>query len=145
MTRNPFSELLASLSFLLAAASAHAASVPTDQALAKSIRGVWCVSEDQGKTCLGYDQIIDSETSAACGDYDGELLWGRGTHAVRGSEVCYEMTATSHPEVTPVGYRFCAIVLSIDDEKQTYKFPDNDKVHTMYRTSLTSLPCLEDE
>lgn len=131
---------------LAAYTSVHAASVPTDKALAKAIRGVWCVSEDQGKSCLGYDQVVDGENAAACGaDSSGEPIWGKAKYAVHGNEVCYEMTETSHPEVTPVGYRFCAITLSIDDEKQTYKVPADDKTHTMYRTSLTSLPCLDDQ
>ena len=120
--------------------------VPKDAALSAALRGVWCASEDNGKTCWGYDHFVDEGLVEACGAFpdDGTTFRLKGRYELRGRESCLTVIESNIPKFYPVGHRLCTRVLRIDKRQHTYKNVASGTEHTTYRVPETSKRCPSD-
>jgi len=117
--------------------------VPEDAALSVALRGVWCASDDNGKTCWGYDHFVDEGLIEACGAFpeDGKTFLLKGRYELRGRESCLTITESNTPNSFPVGGKFCARVLRIDKRQHTFRNLETGTEHTSYRVPETSKRC----
>jgi hypothetical protein len=117
---------------------------PSGPALADALQGAWCVSDDEGKSCWGWDVFLDQQTIEACGRFpeDGRAFRARAKFTVEGTTACYEITESNHPTAFPIGHRFCATVLEINGEYQRYKM--SGVTEKTYRTTTASVKCPSD-
>jgi hypothetical protein len=118
-------------------------SVPEGAALSVALRGVWCASEDNGKTCWGYDHFVDERLIEACGAFpeDGKTFRLKGRYELLGRESSLTITDSNIPHLFPVGHEFCARVLQIDKRQHPYKNLVTGTEHTTYRVPETSKMC----
>jgi hypothetical protein len=129
---------------LLSACSPRAAhdAVPRDEALVQALQGSWCVTEDNGKTCWGYD-TFERNTISGCGviPESNQKLRASATFRVSGTTACYEVTSTDDPSNFPVGHTFCTEVLAISASSQTYKHLDSGETYTTFRVPASAVAC----
>jgi hypothetical protein len=118
-------------------------STPENEALSNSLRGVWCASDDAGKTCWGYDHFVDSEFTEACGvlPETGKSFRAKARYTLQGSKACFTVVESNSPQFFPVGLQFCTRVLKIDDQQQTYKAIGTGIEYTSFRVPITSKVC----
>lgn len=136
--------------FLLIVASAAcsdaavAPETPTGAALGKALNGAWCVSDDNGKTCWGWDVFLDGQTVESCGRFpgDGRAFRARAKFGIEGTTTCYEVTESNDSTTFPVGLKFCTKVLEINQEYQRYKV--DGIVEKTYRVPSQSVSCPSD-
>ena len=117
---------------------------PTDKELARMIRGVWCVTEDGGKTCFAHDRIVDNKSAESCGVLPSESQPYRlkTSYAISGNEICYAVTESTNAVNMPVGDKFCVVVLAIDSKSQTYRFSNGPQLlFTMYKLPDSTPTC----
>jgi hypothetical protein len=90
--------------------------------------GVTCNSADGGKTCYGYNETYGDGTSDSCGRVpDGGPEFAlKLTYTVSGNISCETVVKTSHPEVMPVGEKFCVVNLTRESDSYTYRFTDDE-------------------
>lgn len=134
---------LAVLIALTAACSREPAPVPgtpADAELVKQLQGAWCVSDDGGKTCWGYDRF-DGQTVHACGRLpeDGQAFTAVASFAVSGQTACYTVIDSDRQDTYPPGHQFCATVLEINDRFQRYRMDGAD--FSTYRVPLAAVVC----
>ena len=117
---------------------------PTDKELARMIRGVWCVTEDGGKSCFAHDRIVDEKSAESCGVLPSEHkpYYLRANYTVSGNEICYEVTESTNAIHMPVGDKFCVVVLAIDAKSQTYRFSEDAQLlFKMYKLPDSTPTC----
>jgi hypothetical protein len=135
------------LLLLLGALSASAdvdsakSAAPSGQALIAALQGAWCVTDDDGKTCWGYDRFFDGPNIEACGRFpaNGQRFRAAAVLEVMDQTVCYTVTTSDYVAIFPIGYRFCAKVIEINDELQRYTL--DGEVFTTYRVSAGAVSC----
>lgn len=140
--------ILTTMAFVTACSRTDSApnDVPRDAALARALQGSWCVTDDDGKTCWGYDTFLNNNTIQACGIIPETKKNFRATASfkVSGTTACYEVTESDDPLVFPVGHKFCAQVLVIDERLQRYKYLDTGDTFTTYRVPASTVRCPSD-
>lgn len=116
---------------LLAVAQSH---TPTDGALKQALLGVWCNSDDGGKSCWGYDEYREDGTISTCSLNPGSMQsWhGAATYEVRGNYSCMIVTYSSDKSMRQ-GEKICAQILEITPSHQRYKYIDFPEQFTLYR------------
>lgn len=121
-------------------------SVPRDTALVEALQGSWCVTDDDGKSCWGYDTFVSRNTVWACGVLPETRKSFRATASisVNGDKACYEVKESNDPAAFPVGHKFCVQVLAIDSKSQKYKHLDSGETHTTFRVPASSVKCPSD-
>lgn len=120
--------------------------MPQDAALIRALEGSWCVSDDVGKTCWGYDTFLADGTVQSCGiiPETKKSFRAKASFKVIGATACYEVTGSDDLTSFPVGSKFCAKVLAIDDKSQRYKHLDTGETLTTYRVPTSRVNCLGD-
>lgn len=120
--------------------------VPEGDELALALRGAWCVSEDGGKTCWGYERFLADNVVHACGVIPeiNKAVRLVTTVWVTGTQACYVVVETSDPKTMPLGHRFCVRVRAINDREQTYEHLGNGKKVTTYRVADSTVKCPSD-
>jgi len=110
-----------------------------------ALQGAWCFSNDDGRSCWGWDVYVDSETIEACGRFpkDGNAFRARVKFRVDGTRACYEVTESNHFKAFPVGVKVCATVLEINGTHLRYRI--NGPIETAYRAPLSSVKCPSDD
>lgn len=141
MTR-PASVILVSIAILVAC-STDKSTVPRDKELSKAQLGLWCRSNDGGKTCWGFEHFLDGNIVEACGKFPGERhsVIARGTHSTRGDTTCFVITQSSNSEQIQVGSQFCSQLLEINSQYQRHRLLNSDEVFTMYRIPESEKRC----
>lgn len=116
--------------------------VPTDAALKNALVGVWCNSDDGGKTCWGFDEFREDGTVSSCSLPPGATQAWRGsaTYEVKGVYSCLIVTDSSDATMRP-GERICAQVLEINSVLQRYKYTDASAEFTLYRRRPQEMRC----
>ena len=125
-------------------AVAHAGTeVPEDQELRRELNGVWCASDDGGKTCWGFDHFVDEKTIEACGRIPetGQTFHTKGWYEVRGRSTCIVVTESDDPKAFPIGTRFCSYVLHINASQQRFRLQSTGEEETTYRRPLSAMQC----
>lgn len=148
MTRTRKQLFILAASTILAACSPREelGSAPRDAELVQALQGSWCVTDDDGKSCWGYDTFVDEKTIHACGviPETKKSFRAKATFKVSGSKACYEVTETNDSASFPVGHKFCTQVLAIDAQSQRYKHLDTGDTFTTYRVPKSSVKCPSD-
>ncbi len=117
--------------------------VPEGESLKQELKGVWCASDDGGKTCWGFDHFVDDRVIEACGRFPetGQAFHAKGEYEVRGRTICIVVTESDDPKAFPLGSRFCAEVLHISRVQQRHRFTDTGVEDTTYRRPLSAMQC----
>lgn len=115
---------------------------PADGALKQALIGVWCGSDDGGKTCWGYDEFRSDGTVKSCLLPTGSSRAWTGTakFEVKGSYSCMVVTESSDNTMRP-GDRFCTEVLEINSTLQRFRFTDTKDESILYRRKLSEMKC----
>ena len=123
-----------------AEAPAGRASVPEGDVLRSRLIGLWGASTDSGQSFWAIDEYREDGTIEATGTSreSGEAFRVVGSYIVKGRFSCVEVTQSSDESAFPVGLKFCAEILSIDDSMLRFRYTDSGRVDTLYRT--TRLP-----
>ncbi len=113
---------------------------PADAALAAQLQGAWCVSEDDGRTCWGFDRF-EGNKIYGCGKSpdDNRNISTVASFEVSGHTACYTVISSSDPKEFGNGHKFCAKVIEVNDRFQRHVL--NGKVFTTYRVPVASAVC----
>ena len=110
------------LRILLVFACAHGTALaqgrsPEDAALHRALLGVWCNSDDGGRSCWAWDEFYADGTFEACGrtEDDPRPFRGGGRVDVTGRRMCYVVTFASENFWLRPGGRYCTDIVAIDD------------------------------
>ncbi len=116
-------------------------------ALHRALEGVWCNSNDGGKTCWAYDEFFSTGVFVACGqtEDDQRAFRGSGRFEVQGSRMCYVVAAASENFWVKPGSRYCTDIISIDAHSHRYRDIDTGAEFTLYRRRLSDKACPPDE
>ena len=135
----------------LALAAALAGVVPAataaqDAALLQALQGVWCNSNDGGRTCWAYDEFFADGSFAACGrtDDDPRPFRGGGPVSVSGRRMCYPVAFASDNFWLRPGGRYCTDILSIDARTHRYRDIDTQQEFTLHRVAHGATRCPAD-
>jgi len=135
----------------LALAAAMAGMVPAataaqDAALLQALQGVWCNSNDGGRTCWAYDEFFADGSFEACGrtDDDPRPFRGGGPVSVSGRRMCYTVAFASDNFWLRPGGRYCTDILSIDARTHRYRDIDTQQEFTLHRVAHGARRCPAD-
>jgi len=117
--------------------------VPEGESLRRELKGVWCASDDGGKTCWGFDHYVDDRVIEACGRIPetGQSFYTKGEYLIRGRKVCIVVTESNDPKAFPPSTKFCVEVLRIDGAQQRHRFIDTGTEDTTYRRPVGAMQC----
>lgn len=115
--------------------AAQADPAPGSAEIARLIRGTWCTPDGAGTGCLGYDYVVDDSTVIACGKLENseETFLATSKYAISGSTICYDVISSSDARAMSPGDRFCAEIVRIDEDSETYRFAGEKKEFTIRR------------
>ena len=107
-----------------------------------ALQGAWCNSDDGGKTCWGYDNIVSGSVTS-CGTFPQTRtnFTGQSRYTIRGAKVCHVVTESSVPEILKPGDRFCVEILQIDSRTQRFRDLDTGDETVVYRVDTKSVQC----
>ena len=135
----------------LALAAALAGVVPAataaqDAALLQALQGVWCNSNDGGRTCWAYDEFFADGSFAACGrtDDDPRPFRGGGPASVSGRRMRNTVAFASDNFWLRPGGRYCTDILSIDARTHRYRDIDTQQEFTLHRVAHGATRCPAD-
>lgn len=122
---------------------AWAADPPRDAALAQALVGLWCNSQDGGRTCWAWDRFDADGGFEACGQADGDPrpFHGAGRIHVSGQRMCYRLSAASANFWLPAGASYCTEIVAIDAHTHRYRDLDTGAEFTLYRRPAGEPPC----
>lgn len=116
-----------------------------DAALHRALLGVWCNSNDGGRSCWAYDEFFDDGHFEACGrtDDDPRPFRGGGKVTVTGQRMCYEVTFASSNFWIRQGGRYCTDIVAIDERMHRYRDIDTKAEFVLYRVPKSEKRCLD--
>lgn len=137
-----------SLVLFLSVAALHAGAFAqqppvTDAALHRALLGVWCNSNDGGRTCWAYDEFFEDGQFEACGrtDDDPRPFRGGGRVNVIGQRMCYEVSFASDNFWIGPGGRYCTDIVAIDDRTHRYRDIDTKAEFVLHRIPKSAKRC----
>jgi hypothetical protein len=128
----------------LPAATGEAAGGPVEgAALHRALQGVWCNSNDGGRSCWAYDEFFADGSFEACGrtDDDPRPFRGGGPVSVSGRRMCYTVAFASGSFWLPPGSRYCTDILAIDSNTHRYRDIDTRQEFTLHRVAGGARRC----
>jgi hypothetical protein len=133
--------------WLLATSAGAWSAALLDGALDDALQGVWCISNDGGKSCWGFEEYRRGFIWS-CGRNPATQAVMKATlrYEVRGKEVCAVVTDASATYPLKPGGPYCINVLDIND--QTLQFlgvTSPSETKTNYRVSRARMRCPEVE
>jgi hypothetical protein len=133
---------LAAMSLWLTASCAHAP-LPTGDALHGALQGLWCNSNDGGRSCWAWDEFGADGRFEACGrtDDDPQPFRGAGTVSVSGRRMCYVVSAASDNFWLRPGQRYCTDIVAVDRHTHRYRDIDTGAEFTLYRRAAAEKRC----
>lgn len=116
---------------------------PMDAALQQALLGVWCNSNDGGRTCWAYDEFFEDGRFEACGrtEDDPRPFRGGGKVTVTGRRMCYEVTFASDNFWIRPGGRYCTDIVAIDGRMHRYRDIDTGAEFVLYRIPKAEKRC----
>ena len=137
--------LLAAASGLVTGCVGHSAAAPgaTDARLRAALVGVWCNSDDGGKTCWAFDEFRADGTFRACGRTtdDGLPFEGSGRFDVNGRRMCYRVHSASDTFWVRPGSRFCTDIVAIDGRQHRYRDIESGQSFVLQRHTAAQPLC----
>ena len=127
----------------IVAASAVSWSAPLrDGELDDALQGVWCSSDDGGKSCQSFDEFSKG-TIASCGRDPATQasIAVKARYEIRGNTGCAVITEASAGFALQPGDRYCVVVLDISAHTQRFRVVGSDEVTTVYRVPRARMRC----
>jgi hypothetical protein len=152
--RNPrfASQRPPSLRLAMAAAFAGAAmaqsAVPTDAALVAALEeGVWCASNDDGRSCWAYEEFKPGNVITTCGQTPGarQPFTASARYEVKGRALCYEVTERNEHFWLLRGSRFCTEILEMTPDYQRYRDVQTGEESVLYRLPKSARRCSDSD
>jgi len=140
----PGSSLACLLVIVLALPRASAEPAPQQGiALHRALEGVWCNSNDNGRTCWAYDTFLDDGTFEACGKTDDDIRPFRATGmvSVEGRRMCYVVAAATDNFWLRPRSRYCTDIIAIDERTHRYRDIDTGAEFTLHRRPAFEKRC----
>lgn len=128
----PHRPIVALLTLSLGGCAAPDAVPPT---LAAALQGVWCNSDDGGRTCWAWDEFTAHGTLEMCGRHDDDPRPFKASAAVTfaGQRMCYVVTdATANFWLQP-GQRYCTQIVEVHRGHHVYRDLDTGQQFTLLR------------
>ena len=132
------------LAFAVLSGCATHQSVPAlDGKLAQELIGVWCNSNDGGKSCWAFDEFNSSGQFHACGKTEDEGMGfsGEGRFAVDGQRMCYVLDTATPNFWLQAGSRYCTDILSIGPKRHRYRDIDTKQEFELLRVDPSRKQC----
>jgi len=131
------------LALALSAAACTAGAAPADAALQRALVGLWCNSEDGGRSCWAWDEFHADGRFEACGRTDDDLrpFRGSGRFSVQGQRMCYVVEAASGNFWLAPGQRYCTDIVAIDARSHRYRDIDTGAEFTLHRRDNRDKRC----
>lgn len=128
---------------VLAGALCGCATLPADEGLQAALQGLWCNSDDGGRSCWAWDEFHADGRFEACGrtDDDPQPFRGAGRFGVEGQRLCYVVeTASANFWLRP-GQRYCTDIVSLDAHTHRYRDIDTGATFTLWRRDNRDKRC----
>jgi hypothetical protein len=113
------------------------------KALAAALQdGVWCTSEDDGKSCAAYDEFHADGTLTSCGQFsfDHKPYLAKASYEVDGRTSCVVVTESTQSALRP-GDRFCVEVLEMTRDLMRFRIVGSAEVSVQYWRPKTTKRC----
>lgn len=138
--RQPVVAALLGLAAMLAGAQP---ALPESAALQRALEGLWCNSDDGGRSCWAWDLFHADGRFEACGRAEGDArpFHGAGRYGVDGRRMCYVVTAASPNFWLPPGARYCTDIVAIDARSHRYRDLDTGAEFVLHRRPLADRRC----
>ncbi|MGD9833813.1 MAG: hypothetical protein AB7U92_13795 [Piscinibacter sp.] len=116
---------------------------PRGDALHRALHGLWCNSNDGGRSCWAWDEFSADGRFRACGrtDDDPRPFRGEGRVEVSGRRMCYTVDAASENFWLRPGQRYCTDIVAIDAQTHRYRDIDTGAEFTLFRRDNRAVPC----
>ena len=136
-----FRSLLVGILLLATSAGAWSAAL-LDGELDDALQGVWCISDDGGKSCWGFEQFTRGFGSS-CGRNPSTqaVMTAKWRYEVGGNTACAVVTEASATFPLKPGGRLCVVVLDIDDRTAQFRAVGSNETKTNYRVPRASMRC----
>ena len=127
----------------LSACSTQTFTPARDESLAAALVGVWCNSEDGGKSCWAFDEFSAAGYFRACGKHEDERYGfsGGGKFTVNGQRMCYVVDNATPNFWLGVGGTYCTDILLIGTERHRYRDIDTKREFELIRVPATRKYC----
>lgn len=134
---------LLAAALMLAGCTALSPPAPRGDALHRALHGLWCNSNDGGRSCWAWDEFSADGRFRACGrtDDDPRPFRGAGRVEVKGQRMCYEVDAASENFWLRPGQRYCTDIVAIDAATHRYRDIDTGAEFTLYRRDNRAVRC----
>ena len=118
-------------------------SAAQDATLHRALLGLWCNSEDGGRSCWAWDEFHADGRFEACGrtEDDPRPFHGTGRVDISGARMCYTVTAASENFWLRPGQRYCTDIVAIDALTHRYRDLDTQAEFTLYRRAPGDKHC----
>lgn len=128
---------------LLAAALCGCATLPAEADLQHALLGLWCNSNDGGRSCWAWDEFRADGRFEACGrtDDDPRPFRGAGRFGIEGRRMCYVVEAASANFWLRPGQRYCTDIVAIDERSHRYRDIDTGASFTLWRRDNRDRRC----
>ncbi|MEY2685936.1 MAG: hypothetical protein RL375_134 [Pseudomonadota bacterium] len=106
--------------------------------LAEALLGVWCNSDDGGRTCWAWDEFTDRGTLEMCGQAHGDArpFRARATVEWAGARLCYRVVEATDTFWLRAGERYCTEIVEVHPDHHVYRDLDTGQhVHLLRRTA----------
>lgn len=135
--------LVAWLATGLAVPGAAQAQAVEGDALRRALQGLWCNSDDGGRSCWAWDEFHADGRFEACGRHQDDTLpfHGSGRYTVQGRRMCYVVTSASGSFWLRPGQRYCTDIVSIDEHRHRYRDLDTGAEFTLLRRPQGQRDC----
>ena len=113
-----------------------------DVELEDALQGVWCSSDDGGKSCWAFDDFTKGAISSCGRDPSTKApISAKARYEIRGNAVCSIVTEANSAFALRPGDRFCVTVLDIDQQTQRFRIVGSSETVTIYRVPRSRLRC----
>ncbi len=117
--------------------------LPLQAAGAAALTGLWCNSNDGGRSCWAWDRFDADGRFEACGrtDDDPRPFRGAGRYTLEGQRMCYVVERASDNFWLRPGARYCTDIVALDRRTHRYRDLDTGAEFTLYRRPLAARRC----
>jgi hypothetical protein len=131
---------IALLPLLLGGCAAPEDFAPT---LPAALVGVWCNSNDGGRSCWAWDEFTEHGTLTMCGLQEEDLLpfQALATVTFTGRRLCYQVVEASANFWLKPGQRYCTEIVEVLSHSHVYRDLDSGKQFKLLRRPSSQKQC----
>lgn len=105
--------------------------------------GLWCNSEDGGRSCWAWDEFRPDGSLHLCGRhaFDREGFSATATVHFSGSRMCYQVLEATPTFWLRAGQRYCTEIVSVAPDAHVYRDLDSGQQFTLLRRPVSDKGC----